>query len=255
MGEQSIKQSLYQVGFVILSLGMTFVLLAADSLDKKVDEIVKVIEDKKEALKINAAVERPDVVDNNAEKGVDGFRYILNCSECHGFEGNSVDPQWPNIAGLNKNYITRQLEDFKSGKRVNEEMTRIVREFPSDTELVSLADYFSKQKIQNPNTPNTIKKYKLVDLKLGEEIFTGKRIEYGIPACSACHGEDGMGDKLGKFPQLVGQYMDYTIKQMKLFRSKERKNDTPAQMRNIASQMDDEDIESVAAYIAYIGVK
>jgi len=49
--------------------------------------------------------------------------------------------------------------------------------------------------------------------------------------------------------------MDYIVKQMQMFRSKERKNDTPAQMRNIARQMDDEDIESVAAYIAYMSVQ
>ena len=61
-----------------------------------------------------------------------------------------------------------------------------------------------------------------------------------------------MGDKEGKFPRLVGQNMDYLIKQMELFRSKERNNDSPPQMRNIAQEMDDEDIASVAAYIAYM---
>ena len=71
-------------------------------------------------------------VEKVTKKKTDGVRYILNCSECHGFDGNSADPQWPNIAGLNKDYISRQLQDFKSGKRVNKEMTTIVREFPSD---------------------------------------------------------------------------------------------------------------------------
>jgi len=40
---------------------------------------------------------------------------------------------------------------------------------------------------------------------------------------------------------------------MKLFRSKERTNDSPPMMQNIAMLMDDEDIESVAVYIASVG--
>ena len=42
---------------------------------------------------------------------------------------------------------------------------------------------------------------------------------------------------------------------MQMFCSKERNNDTPAQMINIARQMDDEDIESVSAYISYMSVR
>jgi len=183
---------------------------------------------------------------------VDGSHYVLNCSECHGFDGNSLSQEWPNIAGLNQQYIIRQLDDFKKGKRINPEMTLIVREFPSSKELTSLAKFFSKQKMVNKNTPESINNHEFVDLKIGEEIFTGKRVEYGIPACSACHGKDGMGDEAGKYPRLAGQNMDYIIKQMELFRSKKRANDNPPQMRGIAGQMDDEDIASVAAYIAYM---
>ncbi len=193
-----------------------------------------------------------ETTEKKSEEKIDGSRYLLNCSECHGFDGNSLSPEWPSIAGLNKKYITRQLKDFKSGKRKSEEMTLIVREFPSEKELDSLASYFSKQTMLNQNTPASIKNHEFVDLKIGEEIYTGKRFEYGIPACSACHGKDGMGDKDGKFPQLAGQHMDYIILQMEHFRSKERTNDTPAQMQNIAKVMDDEDIASVAAYIAYM---
>lgn len=226
-----IQLNLPRLGMIILSLilSMSFSILSAENKKKKVAK--------------------------KAEGEIDGSRYLLNCSECHGFDGNSLSQEWPNIAGLNEQYIIRQLDDFKTGKRINEEMTQIVREFPSNKELASLARYFSGQKMVNKNTPESIKNHEFVDLKIGEEIFTGKRIEYGIPACSACHGKDGMGDEAGKFPRLVGQNMDYIIKQMEIFRSKERSNDIPPQMRNIAKQMDDEDIASVAAYIAYMKPK
>jgi cytochrome c553 len=239
-----IQAKLPRFGMTILSLVISISCLTASAETKKNKA-------DKNAKKSN--VEKAEIAEKKPEEKIDGSRYILNCSECHGFDGNSLSQEWPSIAGLNKKYITRQLEDFKSGKRKNEEMTLIVREFPSEKELDSLATYFSNQTMVNQNTPASIKNHEFVDLKIGKEIFTGKRIEYGIPACSACHGKDGMGDKEGKYPRLVGQQMDYIILQMEHFRSKERTNDTPAQMQNIAKVMDDEDIASVAAYIAYMG--
>ncbi len=238
-----IQSNLPKLGLIILSLllSVSFSTLAAESKKKKTNK-------KSKENKVETTEKKP-------EEKVDGSRYILNCAECHGFDGNSTTLEYPSIAGLNEKYIIRQLDDFKTGKRVNEEMTQIVREFPSDKELAGLASYFSKQEMVNQNTPASIKNHEFVDLKIGEEIFTGKRIEYGIPACSACHGEDGMGDEAGVFPRLVDQQMDYIILQMEHFRTKERSNDTPPQMQNIAKQMDDEDIASVAAYIAYMKSK
>lgn len=235
-----IQFNLPKLGLIIFSL-MLSMSLSSLSAENKKNKVAKKPEE-----------EKTKKIDKSPESEIDGSIYILNCSECHGFDGNSLSQEWPNIAGLSEQYIIRQLNDFKTGKRINDEMMQVVREFPSNKELTSLARYFSKQKMVNKNTPKSIKAHEFVDLKIGEEIFTGKRIEYGIPACSACHGKDGMGDKEGKFPRLVGQNMDYLIKQMELFRSKQRSNDIPPQMRNIAQEMDDEDIASVAAYIAYM---
>ena len=174
------------------------------------------------------------------------FPYILNCSACHGLDGNSSNAEWPNIAGLNKNYIKKQLLDFKEGRRKNKYMDVIIRSIPSDAILDQLAAYFSMQQV----APFRLsKKSKLEKLSLGKEIYLGKRIDYGIPGCFSCHGKEGEGGENGKYPRLKGQYREYIVKQMKLFRTNERTNDVPAMMQNIARLMDDEDIESVAAYI------
>ncbi len=240
-----IQLNLSKFSLVVLSLMLSISFLTLNAESKK--DVANKKSKENNTNKIESA--------EKVEEKTDGVRFILNCAECHGFDGNSVTLEFPSIAGLNEKYIIRQLEDFKTGKRVNENMTQIVREFPSNKELASLANYFSKQEMINQNTPESIKNHEFVDLKIGEEIFTGKRIEYGIPACSACHGKDGMGDEAGVFPRLVGQQMDYIIKQMENFRSEERSNDMPPQMRNIAKQMDGEDITSVAAYIAQMGTK
>jgi len=180
---------------------------------------------------------------------------VQKCAACHGVDGSSSNAQWPSIAGLNAKYILKQLQDFKSGSRANPEMELVVKSLASDKESTALAQYFSQQKIKpiNDFLESNDTQSELVDLKLGEELFTGKRIDYGIPACTACYGSQGQGsvDKKGNiYPRLIEQYQQYSIKQLKLFRDSKRRNDSPAMMRNIASMMDDEDIESVVAYIA-----
>ena len=181
-----------------------------------------------------------------------GENFVLNCSECHGYDGNSKDVNIPNIAGLSKNYIIKQLRDFQSGRRKSKEMSDVVQAFPSEAAMIALAGYFSEQAMTSLNKAEDYSNNKQVNLVLGKEIFDGKRMEYGIPACKACHGADGMGTKEGRYPRLQGQHREYIVQQMQLFHTKKRSNDNPSMMRNIAMIMDSEDIESVAAYISTI---
>ena len=173
---------------------------------------------------------------------------IPNCSDCHGADGNSLNSIWPNLAGLDKRYILKQLSDFKAGRRISCEMNGVMRDIPSDSAILEeLADYFSSQTLVAPKKEK-YQNNKLIDLTLGKEIYIGKRMDYGIPACSACHDKSKGSDE-GKYPRLIGQHRKYIVKQMKLFRDHKRSNDVPAMMQNITRVMDDEDIESVAAYI------
>lgn len=70
--------------------------------------------------------------------------------------------------------------------------------------------------------------------------------------CQECHGADGNGEGLnkgaaGKFAKLAGQYPDYITKQIREFRSGERKQDLMAIM---ARSIDDSDAADIAAYFA-----
>ena len=193
---------------------------------------------------------------NAASEGANNHlgRFISICTKCHGKDGNSASRHTPIIAGLHKTYLIKQLRDFRKNLRHGKEMNAIAQTIPDDYVLQALAEYFSLQKIKSdfPRKKTIIKKEAI---SLGKEIYIGKRIDYGIPGCSSCHGKNGKGDSKGKYPGLVGQPRAYIIEQMKLFRLKERTNDSPPMMRNIAMVMDDEDIEAVAAYIASIIMK
>ncbi len=165
------------------------------------------------------------------------------CMACHGVDGNSADPQWPNLAGQHEGYITKQLQDFKLGKtRSNAMMTGMVAAL-SGEDMADLAAYYSGQSL----SPGFAAKN--ADLELGRKIYQGGNIGSGVPACMSCHGPDGVGDPKAGFPKLAGQHAKYVAAQMQLFRLETRSNDKQAMMRDIALKMTPGEIAAVSAYI------
>jgi cytochrome c553 len=67
------------------------------------------------------------------------------CIACHGQNGVSPNPLWPNIAGQKDQYIIEQLKALKSGTRVNPMMSPIAKML-SDQDMENLAAYFSQIK-------------------------------------------------------------------------------------------------------------
>ena len=41
------------------------------------------------------------------------------CLACHSLDGNSVNPEWPSLAGQHEQYIIKQIKAFRAGERVN----------------------------------------------------------------------------------------------------------------------------------------
>jgi len=67
-----------------------------------------------------------------------------------------------------------------------------------------------------------------------------------VPACASCHGPSGAG--LPKqFPRVGGQHADYTLVQLKAFRTGERAN--APMMMAISTKMTDAEMAAVADYI------
>ena len=65
----------------------------------------------------------------------------ITCTACHGAEGNSANPLWPNIAGQHASYTEAQLNAFKSGKRNNPLMAPQAMML-SDEDIRNLAVYY-----------------------------------------------------------------------------------------------------------------
>ncbi len=171
-----------------------------------------------------------------------GKQKSLTCSACHGADGNSVNPDWPRLAGQNQRYLIEQLEDFKEGNRQNALMTPQAMML-SRQDMEDLAVFYEAQKAGHGEADRAL-------VPLGEQIYrAGVMKEAVIPACYACHGPNGHGVAPAGYPALGGQHASYTEAQLRAFRSGERRTDPDQQMRNVAARLSDEEIIAVASYI------
>ena len=163
------------------------------------------------------------------------------CAACHAVDGNSVAPANPRLAGLNYEYINKQLQDFKSGERKSPVMSGMVANLtPQD--MQNLAAYYSAQQ------PKDAKAKDQALALLGQKVYRGGVQGSGVPACASCHGAQGKGIP-AQFPRLAGQHTDYIYAELNKFRTGERANDGAKMMRTIAAKMTDADMKAVATYI------
>ena len=161
------------------------------------------------------------------------------CAACHAPDGNSAITLNPKLAGQHPEYLQKQLTEFKSNKRANAVMSGMAAGL-SDEEMKDLAIYFSGKKLNLGQAATNGKG------SLGEKVYRGGNFANNVPACAACHSPNGAG--LPKqFPRLGGQHADYTLAQLKAFRSGERAN--APMMMAIAAKMSDAEMAAVADYI------
>lgn len=161
------------------------------------------------------------------------------CVACHGVDGNSAIPLNPNLAGQQPEYITKQLKNFKSGERKNAVMSGIAATLSAE-DMIDLGIYYGSQTAKNGKARSNGAG------SVGEKIYRGGIMDTNVPACAACHGPAGAGVPI-RFPRLSGQHADYTLAQMKAFRTGERTN--APMMRTIAAKMTDQDMAAVSDYI------
>ncbi|MDD2845124.1 MAG: c-type cytochrome [Rhodoferax sp.] len=163
-----------------------------------------------------------------------------SCFLCHGENGESASEIFPKLAGQHANYIAKQLENFKTGKRKSTAMADMSSRLTAD-EMLALGQYFESK----PSAPEPVKDGELAGV--GRYIFNSGNPSSGVPACASCHGKDGLGT--ANLPRLAGQYASYIETQLTLFNQRERTNDN-AVMHAIVSKMTALEMAAVAAYVS-----
>jgi cytochrome c553 len=180
-----------------------------------------------------AKVAKPDLVKGEAS-------YTAVCAACHGADGNSGSPAYPKLAHQHPEYLVKQLQEFKSGKRANAIMSGFAGAL-ADDDMKNIAYWLTSQKPK----AGFAKDKELVTL--GEKIYRGGIADRQVPACAGCHSPNGAGIP-SQYPRLSGQHSDYTTAQLVAFRDGVRKNSLP--MSQVAAKMNDREIKAVADYIA-----
>jgi len=197
---------------------------------------------------VNTAV-AADAIAGSADAG--GTKAAV-CTACHGVNGNSANPEWPNLAGQNAAYVREQLAMFKARKRINEIMFPIVKDM-SEQDFADVAAYFSAQ---TPAGLEADPSY----WKAGETLYRSGDVARNIPACTACHGPSGQGNSGAGYPALRAQHSVYTVKQLQDYLTKNRYRDATdaavvnqtrnsAMMTTIAARLSPEDIRNLASYL------
>lgn len=154
------------------------------------------------------------------------------CGACHGAQGVSSNPQWPNLAGQNATYLAAQIRAFRDGARENPAMAPFVASL-TDADAEAIARHYAAMEI--PVTANG-------DVAL---VATGKNLS---SYCIGCHGMEGR-PATDAWPILIGQHAPYLQSQLAAFKSGERIN---SHMAAAINQMGDAQFAALAAYYSQL---
>ncbi len=162
------------------------------------------------------------------------------CVACHTVDGSRGVPANPILAGQHPEYLHKQLDEFKSGKRNNAVMKGFASTL-SDADMKNVAAFYaSKQAKSGFAKDKTL-------VTLGEQIYRAGLADRAVPACAGCHSPTGAGIP-AQYPRLSGQHADYTEAQLGAFRVGARANN--AAMTAIAAKLSDREIKAVSDYVA-----
>ncbi len=168
------------------------------------------------------------------------------CAACHGPSGQSPDSANPHLAGQQAQYITVQLAHFKAGMRNNPIMAGMASMLAPE-DMKAIGQYYAKQTASAAGSKNAIRAAE------GQKLYRFGNAAKGVPACTACHVPTGAGMP-AQYPRLAGQFPEYTVAQLKAFRSGERgkheKDLGGKVMSTIAAKLSDEEILAVADFLA-----
>lgn len=230
-------------GKLQMKLGANMPLPGTPEASKITDEIKEKLiawaetnmEDAKEPV-----VDNPDTpiepVEPIEPEPISKWERVSQCASCHGDFGSSTIPGFPSLNVLTKDYLKKQLVDFKSGARESAMMTGVAQEL-SEEDIDFLSEFYSNIKPSSDAAPV----YTEEELKL---IETGKAVA-GKAMCTICHGATPTPGT----PALYGQSRGYIASQIRAF--KEAKRNSPVMVPTIqAANLTEEEIEALSIYFS-----
>ncbi|MCF7983853.1 MAG: c-type cytochrome [Thiohalocapsa sp.] len=188
-------------------------------------------------LGLHAASDDTDEGDREPDIAA-GEVMFRQCALCHGQRGQGIlGGKYPRIAGMPEYYLLNALTDYQEGERGYDAMLVVGGLRTAEKQdLVNLAAYISDLDVE-------------IDVPGPEEgdVRSGKRLYKGD--CKTCHGRKGQGKTRKESPPLRGQYHEYLMRQIVMFKDKERIHaDDPEDETFV--DYEDEELVDILAFVA-----
>jgi len=165
-----------------------------------------------------------------------GKAAATHCAGCHGYDGNSLNPYMPNLAGQPMEYLIKAIKDYRDGRRKEALMQEPVEHLSNKT-IADIAAYYSHQRPETPLSEDPTGSGTFDPLSDGAKIAA---------SCNGCHGDRGNSQKPG-VPSLTGLHEKYLVAALKAYQQGTRPHDL---MRKLVSHFSDTDMEKVSFYYA-----
>jgi cytochrome c553 len=169
---------------------------------------------------------------------------IETCGTCHGVNGRSVAPTFPNLAGQLAPYLELQLKAFKDQSRADPDAQAYMWGMASqlsDATISAVAGYFAAQ----PAAPGRGGNSALITV--GKHLFEEGVPARQIPPCASCHGAHAEGQAI--FPRLAGQHAPYLLKQLLVIQSVLR---AAPVMHGVIRDLTKDQMQALVAYLESI---
>ncbi len=74
-----------------------------------------------------------------------GKTKATGCTSCHGLNGVSGNPMYPNLAGQKETYLAKSIKDYRDGRRKDAMMEGMVKGI-SDADVADIAAHYASLK-------------------------------------------------------------------------------------------------------------
>lgn len=168
-------------------------------------------------------------------------RAVNTCAACHGADGRSVSPTFPNLAAQTPEYLEAQLKAFKDQSRADPDAQAYMWGMAAqlnEAQISELAHYFSKQPAAAGKSGGA------AVMARGKQVFEEGVPARQIPPCASCHGKRGEG--MTVFPRLAGQHAPYLLKQILVIQNALR---SAPVMHGVVKDLDKAQMEAVVVYL------
>ena len=159
-------------------------------------------------------------------------KQAASCVACHGANGISVNPVWPNLAGQKKTYLANQMRAMRSGERFNAVMAPFVESL-SDADIDTLSAWYAGLDSTASSNGNA------------ELVSKGHTLR---AYCLSCHGMNGntINDE---WPNLAGQHAEYLYQQLVAFKSGQRVH---ANMNAAVAPFSEREFRALSSYYSQL---